>query len=344
MTFMENPFFTPYHTPHATVPFDRITLADYEPAIREGMRRENEEIKAITDNPQEPTFDNTVKALEQSGELLDRVTTVLFNLMSAETSDDLEAIAEKLMPELSEHSNDINLNARLFQRIKHVYEKRDRLNLTHEEYRLLEKTYDGFVRNGANLSDTDKETFRKLSTELSTLTLRFSQNHLKETNNYELQLTQEEDLKGLPESAVEAAAHTAKERGKNGWIFTLQAPSYVPFMKYCDNRQLRRQLYLAYNTQCTHDNEQNNLDIVKRLVNLRMQIAQLLGFTDFADYVLRKRMAEDSQHVYRLLDQLLEAYTPTAHKEIEEVTALARTEPGEKRCIRIGYTPVWHNF
>ena len=139
MTFMENPFFTPYHTPHATVPFDRITLADYEPAIREGMRRENEEIKAITDNPQEPTFDNTVKALEQSGELLDRVTTVLFNLMSAETSDDLEAIAEKLMPELSEHSNDINLNARLFQRIKHVYEKRDRINLTHEEYRLLKK-------------------------------------------------------------------------------------------------------------------------------------------------------------------------------------------------------------
>lgn len=329
MTFMENPFFTPYHTPHATVPFDRITLADYEPAIREGMRRENEEIKAITDNPQEPTFDNTVKALEQSGELLDRVTTVLFNLMSAETSDDLEAIAEKMMPELSEHSNDINLNARLFQRIKHVYEKRDRLNLTHEEYRLLEKTYDGFVRNGANLSDTDKETFRKLSTELSTLTLRFSQNHLKETNNYELQLTQEEDLKGLPESAVEAAAHTAKERGKNGWIFTLQAPSYVPFMKYCDNRQLRRQLYLAYNTQCTHDNEQNNLDIVKRLVNLRMQIAQLLGFADFADYVLRKRMAEDSQHVYRLLDQLLEAYTPTAHKEIEEVTALAHALEGE---------------
>ena len=326
---MENPFLQPYHTPHATVPFDRITLADYEPAIREGMRREDEEIDAIITNPEEPTFDNTVAALEHAGELLDRVTTVMFNLMSAETCDELEAIAEKLMPELSEHSNNISLNEKLFRRIKQVYDVRDRLTLTPEEQQLLEKTYDGFVRNGANLSDTDKETFRKLSMELSTLTLRFSQNHLKETNNYELHLTAEEELKGLPESAIEAAAHAAAEKGKTGWIFTLQAPSYVPFMKYSDHRELRRKLYLAYNTQCTHDNEQNNLEIVKRLVNLRMQIAQLLGYTDFADYVLRKRMAEDSQHVYHLLDQLLEAYTPAAHKEVEEVTALARRMEGD---------------
>lgn len=326
---MENPFLQPYHTPHATVPFDRITLADYEPAIREGMRREDEEIDAIITNPEEPTFGNTVAALEHAGELLDRVTTVMFNLMSAETCDELEAIAEKLMPELSEHSNNISLNEKLFRRIKQVYDVRDRLTLTPEEQQLLEKTYDGFVRNGANLSDTDKETFRKLSMELSTLTLRFSQNHLKETNNYELHLTAEEELKGLPESAIEAAAHAAAEKGKTGWIFTLQAPSYVPFMKYSDHRELRRKLYLAYNTQCTHDNEQNNLEIVKRLVNLRMQIAQLLGYTDFADYVLRKRMAEDSQHVYHLLDQLLEAYTPAAHKEVEEVTALARRMEGD---------------
>lgn len=326
---MENPFLQPYHTPHATVPFDRITLADYEPAIREGMRREDEEIDAIITNPEEPTFGNTVAALEHAGELLDRVTTVMFNLMSAETCDELEAIAEKLMPELSEHSNNISLNEKLFRRIKQVYDVRDRLTLTPEERQLLEKTYDGFVRNGANLSDTDKETFRKLSMELSTLTLRFSQNHLKETNNYELHLTAEEELEGLPESAIEAAAHAAAEKGKTGWIFTLQAPSYVPFMKYSDHRELRRKLYLAYNTQCTHDNEQNNLEIVKRLVNLRMQIAQLLGYTDFADYVLRKRMAEDSRHVYHLLDQLLEAYTPAAHKEVEEVTALARRVEGD---------------
>ena len=325
---MENPFLAPYKTPHGTVPFDQITLPDYEPAIREGMRREDEEIETIINNPEEPTFDNTIVALEQSGGLLDRVTTVMFNLMSAETCDELDAIAEKLMPELSEHSNNIGLNEKLFQRIKHVYDRREQLTLSPEERRLLEKTYDGFVRNGANLSDAGKATFRKLSMDLSTLTLRFSQNHLKETNNYELNLTREEDLEGLPESVREAAAHTAQEKGETGWAFTLQAPSFVPFMKYSARRDLRKELYFAYNTQCTHDNEQNNLDIVKQLVNTRMQIAQLLGYTDYADYVLRKRMAEDSGHVYRLLDQLLEAYTPTAHKEVEEIEALAQETEG----------------
>ena len=325
---MENPFLTPYKTPHGTVPFDPITLPDYEPAIREGMRREDEEIEAIINNLEEPTFDNTIVALEQSGGLLDRVTTVMFNLMSAETCDELDALAEKLMPELSEHSNNIGLNEKLFQRIKHVYDRREQLTLSPEERRLLEKTYDGFVRNGANLDDAGKATFRKLSMDLSTLTLRFSQNHLKETNNYELNLTREEDLEGLPESVREAAVHTAQEKGETGWTFTLQAPSFVSFMKYSARRDLRKELYFAYNTQCTHDNEQNNLDIVKQLVNTRMQIAQLLGYTDYADYVLRKRMAEDSGHVYRLLDQLLEAYTPTAHKEVEEIEALAQETEG----------------
>lgn len=325
---MKNPFLTPYTTPHGTVPFDQITLPDYEPAIREGMRREDKEIEAIINNPEEPTFDNTIVALEQSGGLLDRVTTVMFNLMSAETCDELDALAEKLMPELSEHSNNIGLNEKLFQRIKHVYDRREHLALSPEEHRLLEKTYDGFVRNGANLDDAGKATFRKLSMDLSTLTLRFSQNHLKETNNYELNLTREEDLEGLPESVREAAAHTAQEKGETRWTFTLQAPSFVPFMKYSARRDLRKELYFAYNTQCTHDNEQNNLDIVKQLVNTRMQIAQLLGYTDYADYVLRKRMAEDSGHVYRLLDQLLEAYTPTAHKEVEEIEALAQETEG----------------
>lgn len=327
--FMENPFLQPYNTPHGTVPFNKIALAHYEPAIREGINQEDEEINAIVTNSEKPTFDNTILALEQSGELLERVTTVMFNLMSAETCDELEAIAEKMMPLLSEHSNNISLNEDLFKRIKAVYDERNTLELTDEERRLLEKTYDGFVRNGANLSKKDKATFRKISTELSTLTLRFSQNHLKETNNYELILNSEEQLKGLPESAIEAAAHTAKEKGKSGWVITLQAPSYVPFMKYCDDRNLRRELYMAYNTQCMHDNEQNNQEIVKQLVNLRMQLAQLLGFKDYADYALRKRMAENSDNVYRLLNQLLEAYTPTAHKEVAEVEALARKLEGD---------------
>ena len=327
---MQNPFLQAYHTPHNTTPFDKITLVDYEPAIREGMRLEDEEVKAIVENPAPPTFDNTVLALEQAGKVLDRVTTVFFNLMSAETCDELDAIAEKLMPELSEHGNNISLNEKLFARIKEVYEQRETLNLTAEERALLEKSYDGFLRNGANLSDKDKETFRHLSKELSTLTLRFSQNHLKETNKYELVLHSEAELDGLPESAIEAAAHTAKEKGKEGcWIITLQAPSYVPFMKYSSNRELRKTLYMAYNTQCTHDDELNNLDIVKQLVNLRMELAQLLGFEDYADYVLRKRMAENSQHVYKLLNQLLEAYTPTAHQEVAEVEALAQETEGQ---------------
>ena len=328
-TSVNNPFLQPYATPHETVPFHLIRLEHYEPAIREGMRQEDEEIAAIVTNTEAPTFANTILPLAESGKLLERVTTVLFNLMSAETCDELEAIAEKMMPELSEHSNNISLSPELFARVKAVYEQRETLTLTPEERQLLEKTYDGFRRNGANLSDADKETYRRLSMELSTLTLRFSQNHLKETNRYELALTQAEQLKGLPPSAVEAAAHTAAEKGKEGWVITLQAPSYVPFMKYSDCRDLRRELYMAYNTQCTHDNEQNNFDIVRQLVNHRMELARLLGYTDYADYVLRKRMAEDSAHVYRLLDDLLEAYTPAAHREVAEVEALARRLEGD---------------
>ena len=328
-TSVNNPFLQPYATPHETVPFHLIRLEHYEPAIREGMRQEDEEIAAIVTNTEAPTFANTILPLAESGKLLERVTTVLFNLMSAETCDELEAIAEKMMPELSEHSNNISLSPELFARVKAVYEQRETLTLTPEERQLLEKTYDGFRRNGANLSDADKETYRRLSMELSTLTLRFSQNHLKETNRYELVLTQAEQLQGLPPSAVEAAAHTAAEKGKEGWGITLQAPSYGPFMKYSDCRDLRRELYMAYNTQCTHDNEQNNFDIVRQLVNHRMELARLLGYTDYADYVLRKRMAEDSAHVYRLLDDLLEAYTPAAHREVAEVEALARRLEGD---------------
>ena len=325
---MTNPFLQPYNTPHDTTPFDRIKISDYEPAIREGMKVEDEEINAIIENTEEPDFGNTILTLEHSGKLLDRVTTVFFNLMSAETNDELDAIAEKLMPELTEHSNNISLNPVLFEKVKKVYEKKDSLKLTAEESRLLEKTYDGFIRNGANLSDDDKESFRKLSAELSSLTLKFSQNHLKETNKYEQHITDRKDLEGLPESAIEAAEHAAKGKGKEGWVFTLQAPSYVPFMKYSNRRELRKQMYMAYNTQCTHDDEWNNTDIVKQLVNKRMEIAQLLGFETYADYVLKKRMAENSENVYKLLNDLLDAYSPAAHKEVEEIELLAKETEG----------------
>lgn len=326
----ENPFLHAYGTPHETVPFNRIELNDYEPAIREGMNEEDREIERITDNTEPPTFENTILALENSGALLERVTTVFFNLMSAETCDEMDALAEKMMPELSEHSNNISLNPKLFSRIKQVYAQKESLKLTAEEEQLLQKTYDGFMRNGADLSDSDKEIYRKLSAELSSLTLKFAQNHLKETNSFELVLTDKNELEGLPESTVEAARYAAEEKGKKDcWMFTLQAPSYVPFMKYSAKRGLRKKLYMAYNTQCTHANEYNNTEIVKRIVNIRMEMAQLLGFKDFADYVLRKRMAENSGNVYKLLNDLLDAYSPAARKEVEEVEKLARETEGE---------------
>ena len=327
MTENKNPFLKPYNTPHDTAPFHLIKIEHYEPALLEGMKEQNEEIDAIVNNPEAPTFQNTIVALENSGALLDRVTTVFGNLMSAETSDEMQELAEKMMPLLSEHSNNISLNEKLFARIKAVYEQKDQLQLKGEDAQLLQKTYDSFVRSGANLTGEAKEKFRQLNTELSILTLRFSQNLLKETNNYELALT-EKQLEGLPESSLESYAQTAKDKGKEGSIITLDAPSFVPFMKYCDDRSLRREVYMAYNTQCTHNNDYNNVDIIKQLVNIRMELAHLLGFSTFAEYKLKKRMAETSDAVYKLLNQLLEAYTPAALKEVAEVEALAREMEG----------------
>ena len=328
MTETQNPFFTAYHTPHQTAPFHLIKMEHYEPAILQGMEEQNKEIEAIISNPEEPTFANTIVALEKSGNLLNRVSTIFGNLMSAETCDEMEALAEKLMPMLTEHSNNITLNEALFARIDHVYTSPEKTMLSVEENALLENTYHSFVRCGAKLSGEDKEKFRSISTTLSLNTLKFSQNRLKETNSFELILN-EEQLSGLPQSAIEAYAQTAKEKGKEGYIVTLSAPSFGPFMKYSTCRELRKQLYTAYHTQCTHDNEFNNLDIVKTLVNLRLQHAQLLGYPTVADYTLTRRMAENSTNVYRLLHQLLEAYKPTALHELEEVKAIAKEMEGE---------------
>ena len=328
MTEHINPFLTAYHTPFETTPFHLIKTEDFEPAMVEGMEVHNQEIDAIVNHPDEPTFANTIVALEKSGVLLDHVTNVFGNLLSAETSDELEALAERMMPRLSEHSNNISLNEKLFARIKQVYDQTDLETLNQEERILLQNTYHSFIRNGANLAPEQKERFRKLSAELSVLTLKFSQNKLKETNQYELPLTPEQ-TDGLPDSALEAYAQAAKDKNKDGYIVTLHAPSFVPFMKYSTHRDLRQQLYMAYNTICTHDNEFNNLEIVQKLVNLRLERAQLLGYDTAADYVLCRRMAENSANVYKLLNELLEAYTPTAHKEVEEVKSLAKELEGE---------------
>ena len=328
MTETQNPFLTAYHTPHETVPFHLIRLEHYEPAILKGMEEQNREIETIVNNPEEPTFQNTIVALERSGDLLNRVSTVFGNLLSAETNDEMDALAEKVMPMLTEHSNNITLNGALFARIHKVYTS-DHSTLSVEENRLLENTYQSFIRSGANLAEKDKETFRQISASLSLNSLKFSQNLLKENNSYELVLT-EEQLTGLPNSAIEAYAQTAKEKGKEGYIVTLSIPSFGPFMKYSTHRELRKELYTAYHTQCTHDNEYNNLDIVKTLVNLRQQRAQLLGAPTVADFVLTRRMAENSTNVYRLLHQLLDAYKPTALQELEEVRTLAREMEGDE--------------
>ena len=328
MTINTNPFLTKVQTLHGTIPFHLIETAHFEPALQKGIEMHDEEIERIIQNPETPDFENTIVALEKSGSLLNRVSTVFGNLLSAETSDEMQAIAEKMMPLLSEHGNNITLNEKLFARIKQVYDTVEMESMNPEDRMLLQTTYDGFIRSGANLTPEQKERFRALSTEMSMLTLRFSQNKLKETNGYELALS-EDQLDGLPESALQAYAQTAKEKGKEGHVVTLQAPSFGPFMKYSQHRELRRQLYMAYNTQCTHDNEYNNLEIVKKLVNLRLERAQLLGFQTAADYVLTRRMAENSGNVYHLLNELLEAYAPTAHREVEEVKALAREMEGE---------------
>ncbi len=324
-----NPFFLPYDTPHGTVPFDKIGTCHFEPAIRKGIEQHDNEIKAITDNPEQPTFRNTIEAYEMSGRLLERVMTVFENLLSADTNDELQELANKLMPVLSNHYNDVSLNKELFARVKAVYDNRTSETLDAEQNKLLDDTYKGFARGGANLPDTDKKTLRELSESLSLLSLQFSNDLLKDTNTYKLNLTDRTQIAGLPDGIVEAAAEAAAEDGQSGWTFTLNAPSYVPFMTYADDRELRHTLYVAYNTRCTHGDTQDNTGTVRQIVNLRMQVAQLLGYKTYADYALENRMAHDSRNVYRLLDELLEAYMPTAEDEVKEVQALAREMEGD---------------
>ena len=322
-----NPFFEPYGTPHDTVPFDRIRLEDYEEAFMEGIRRDNEQIEKTINNPEKPTFDNTIINTEEDEgyyDLLSRVSTVFFNLLSAETNDEMDALAQKMQPILTQHANDVRLNPRLFERIRQVHLHHRKL--TPEEKRLLDNCYEGFVRSGALLDEAGKERLRQLTEEASMLGLQFSQNLLKEQKAFTLDITDEALLDGLPETAREAAALTAKEQDKQGWVFTLDMPSYSPFMTYSTQRELRRQMYMARNTVCTHDNSENNLAICKRLINLRREIAQLLGYKTYADYVLKRRMASNARNVYRLLDNLIDAYKPTALKEREELKKLFERE------------------
>ena len=326
----QNPFFSKYTTIHEVPPFDQIKLEDYEEAFMEGIRRDDEHIDKIINNPEPPTFDNTIIEEDDENEyyaLLDKVSAVFFNLLSAETNDEMDALAQKIQPALTKHANDVSLNKRLFERIKAVHD--NHRPLTPEEECLLQKSYDGFVRSGALLDEEGKAKLRALTEEGSMLSLQFSQNLLKEKKAFSVHITDENDLKGLPDTQKEAARHEAKERNLDGWVFTLDFPSYGPFMQYAENRDLREKMFMAYNTLCTHENETNNIDICKRLINIRRETAQLLGYDTYADYVLVKRMASNVANVYKLLDDLIDAYKPTAVAEKEELKQMAKRMNGE---------------
>ena len=318
---MQNPLLKPFKT----APFPQIKEQHFLPAIKQLITETKQEIDRIASNEEPPSFENTVEALERTGEQLNRVTSIFFNLNSAETNAEIQQIAQEVSPLLSAFKNDLLLHEGLFQRVKKVYEDRENLALNPEQYKLLEQQYKGFARNGANLSEADKVTLRKIDASLSKLTLKFGENVLAETNNYQLHLTEEKDLAGLPEDEKEAAAATAKELGKEGWVITLHYPSYIPFMKYAENRELRKKLSLAFGSKGFQKNEYNNEEIILQIVSLRHQRAQLLGYRTHAHFVLEERMAESPEKVNAFLEELLKKAKPAAQNEFDELEAYAKS-------------------
>ncbi len=321
----DNPLLQPFRTPHGTVPFGQIKNEHFLPALKEALAQGRREIDAITANPEPPDFGNTLVALERSGESLGRVSSVLFNLNHAETNAGLQGIVREVSPLLTEYGNDITLNASLFARIKAVYEKRQGLSLDPEDQMLLERTYKNFARNGANLPEEKQERFREINTELAQLSLQFGENILNETNEYLLRITDEKDLAGLPEFAREIAAQTAKEKDRDGWAFTLQGPSYVPFMQYADNRNLRRELFMAYNSRGYRGDKNDNQEILHKIVKLRAERAALLGYPTHADFVLEESMAGSAGKVTGFLEELVGYAKPKAQAQLADLTAYAKT-------------------
>ncbi len=315
-----NPLLQPYNT----APFSKIENKHFLPAISKLIAETKAEIDAITSNTEVPTFKNTVETLENTGEKLERATSIFFNLNSAETNDEIQKIAQEISPMLTEFSNDMLLNEALFERLKTVYNQKDLLNLSEEQQMLLDKKYKAFSRNGANLSEEKKTELRKIDTELSKLSLTFGENVLAETNKFELHITDEKDLAGLPEGVIEAAAQTAEEKGKNGWVFTLDYPSYVPFLTYADNRELRKKMAIAFGAKGFHNDELDNQQNVLQIATLRHKRANLLGYKSHAHFVLEERMAETPEKVKSFLNELLEKAKPAAQKEFDELTAFAK--------------------
>ncbi|MBQ9822795.1 MAG: M3 family metallopeptidase [Muribaculaceae bacterium] len=324
----DNIFYKPFRTTGGAVPFDRITTADYEPAILRGIEEHDAEVKAIAENQDEATFENTIVALERAGSMLNRVLGVFYPMLSANADDALMAVSSRTAPILSNHFNNITLNEQLWQRVKHVHDHFDASRHDVEDQMLMRETYDGFVRSGANLQGEDRDLYRELSKRLTELTLKFDQNALKETPRFELWLS-EDDVAGLPESVLDAAKQAAKDKGReDAWLVTLDAPSYIPFMKYSDRRDLREKLYKMYNRQCT-SGEYNNLDVLRDIANVRLAIANLMGRDTFAEHKLQHTMAETPAAVYDMLNQLRDAYLPVERKEMQRLTRFARELEGK---------------
>ncbi len=326
-----------FDTPYQTPPFDRIKEEEYLPAFKAAMAIAKKEIEQVAANTAEPSFENSVEALEKSGKQLTAISNIFFNLNHAATNENIQAIAREVMPLLTEYSNDIWLNTALFNRVKQVYDTRETLMLRPDQQKLLEDTYKEFVRRGALLTGDDKEEYRRVTKELSQLSLAFGEHVLAETNDFTLPITNERDLSGLPDGVKEAAAALAKNKGLKGWLFTLHFPSYMPFMKYADNRELRKKMFLAYSKRGNRGNENDNNEIIKKMVSLRLKKANLLGYETHADYVLEQSMATSRDRVYGFLKQLLENSFAFAKKDVEAVELFARTQGLKGRLERWDY-------
>lgn len=323
---MNNPLLHPFNTPYQTAPFQEIKEEHYLPAFRELIQKAEAEIYQITDNTEAPSFENTIEALAYSGSQLDVVSHIFFNLNSAETNDQIQQIAQEISPLLTEFSSKISQNEMLFGRIKQVFDQKDTLSLNTEQQTLLDETYKGFVRNGALLSNDDKKKLEQINRDLSIKSLQFGQNVLAATNAYYKHIQDKNELKGIPESILSQYAEEAKERGLEGYVITLQYPSYIPLMTYAENRALRAELALANGKKSFDHGEYDNQKLIKEITHLRQQKAQLLGYAHFADYVLEERMAKSSATVLNFLNELLEKATPYAQKEIEELKSLAQAD------------------
>ena len=326
----ENPFFADYNTPHQTAPFDLIKFEHFEPAFMEGMKQGRAEIDAIANNTEAPTFENTIEAMDKAGQLLTKVSNVFFNLSGSDTNDSIQALSKRLAPELTKYGADIDLNENLFKRVKAVYEQKNALNLDVEANTLLEKTYKGFVRGGADLDAGKKAKLRAIDEKLSLLTLQFGENQLAENNAFVLLIDNEDDLAGLPESVKAAAAETATAKGEKGkWAFTLDKPSMLPFLQYADNRELRKKIYMGYVNRCNNDNEFDNKKVLSEIANLRVERAQLFGFKSHADYILAENMAKTPEKVFELLNKLWDAALPNAKLEAAEMQKVIDKEGGK---------------